>query len=94
MDAARMAAMSDPLLNPQFRRRWGPPLKRISPPPTGIGVGAKFEVSSSEKENTSSARVLQWASQLDRLADAELAVGRVAQAERLAHEAAELREAA
>jgi hypothetical protein len=94
MDVARMASQSDPLLNPHFRRRWGPPpLKRNRPQPTGIGQGAEFEDCSSTAEDNHTLRLLQAAFRLDRLADAELALGRATAAERLAHEAHALREA-
>jgi hypothetical protein len=89
-----MAKQSDPLLNPNFRRRWsGPPLKRISPRTTGIVQGLEFKVGSSEKDNSLTESMLQAAFRLDRLADQELAIGRVTAAERLAHEAQALREA-
>ncbi len=94
MDAARMAAQSGPPHTYHFSRRWqGPPLKRISPRTTGIVQGLKFENGSSEEDNSLTERLLQAACLLDRLADAELAIGRVAAAERLAHEAQALREA-
>jgi hypothetical protein len=88
-----MAAQSDPTLNYHFRRRWGPPTDR-----SGLRVvatttrNAKLKDSSSVTDHSYSQKLLQ-AFRLDRLADAELAVGHIAQAERLAHEAQALREA-
>ena len=90
-NAAAMAAQSDPDRNHHFRRRWGPPAERRSPRTTGIVQGPDFKNDSSTPVDTSSACLLQAAFHLDRKADAELAVGRVSQAERLSHEAAELR---
>ncbi len=87
-----MAAMSDPERNFQFKRWRGPP-KRTSPRTTGIVQGLNFKSGSSDNDNSLIDRLLQAAFRLDRLADAELAVGRVIAAERLAHEAHELREA-
>jgi hypothetical protein len=92
MDAARMAAQSDPDRNPNFRRRWGPPLERSGTRVVPTTRSAKSKDSSSDTDNTRSARLLQWAFRLDRVADAELAVGRFHVAERLAHQAQELRE--
>jgi hypothetical protein len=94
MDAARMAAMSDPARNFHFSRRWqGPPLDRSGPRIVPTIQRAKIEDGSSDMVNTSAARLLQAACFLDRLADQELAIGRVNAAERLAHEAQALREA-
>ncbi len=91
-----MAAQSDPDRNPNFRRRWSaPPLKRERPRIVGAIPGAQNSFgSSSEIENSKSARLIQWACRLDRIADAELAFGHVAAAERLSAQAAEMREAA
>jgi hypothetical protein len=94
MDVARMASLSDPEKNFQFKRWRGPPLKRISPRTTGIVRGPEFKGNSSDNDNSRSAHLLQWAFRLDRVADAELAVGRFDVAERLAHHAQELREGA
>ena len=93
--AAVLAAMSDPDQTNNLRRRWsGPPLDRSGHRVVATTTrSAKPKDSSSDTINTLSARRLQAAFRLDRLADAELAVGRLAQAERLAHEAQALREA-
>jgi hypothetical protein len=88
-----MAAQSDPDRNPHFRRRWGPPLDRSGPRIVPTIQRAKTYDSSSENENSLTTRLLQAAFRLDRLADAELALGRAVQAERLSQHAAELREA-
>lgn len=93
MDAARMAAQSDPDRNPQFRRRWSePPLNRKSPRIAGTIQGLEFKVGSSDKEISLIGRILQLAMRLDRAADAELALGHHLIAERLSRQAAELRE--
>ncbi len=96
MDAARMAAQSDPERNPNFRRRWSaPPLNRKRPRTVGAIPGAQNSFgNSSEAENSEGARLIQWACRLDRIADAELAFGQVAAAERLSAQAAEMRETA
>ena len=92
MDTWRMAQQSDPTLNPNFRRRWsGPPPERISPRIVPTIQRPKFEVSSSGIETTSTPRLHQLASRLDRQADHELALGHHTIAERLSQHAAELR---
>ncbi len=94
MDTAQMATQPDPDRNPNFRRRWGPPPpRRASPQTPGSVQGPDFKNGSSEKENRMIERLLQAAFRLDHQADAELAIGRHAAAERLSHLAAELREA-
>jgi hypothetical protein len=90
-DAAAMAAQSDPDRNPNFRRRWGPPPERKRPRTGDTAQRATFD-GSSENDYSYSLHLLQAAFRLDRMADQELAVGRVAQAERLSQHAAELRE--
>jgi hypothetical protein len=61
---------------------------------TAITQGAIFKVSSSDNNHSQADRPDQAAFVLDRRADAELSVGRFVIAERLAHEAAALRERA
>ncbi len=97
MDAARYAAMSDPARNYHFHRGWDfpPPIKRDRPPIAGTIAGAKNSMGNiSSTENSDGARLIQWACRLDRIADAELAFGHVAAAERLSAQAAEMREVA
>ena len=53
---------------------------------------AAYAAPNSTIESTTPSRLLNHAERLDRRADLELAHGRAAQAERLAHLAAELRE--
>jgi hypothetical protein len=91
MDAARMAAMSDPDRNPHFRRRWGPPDLRSGPRVVATTRNAKTFDSSSGIETTSTPRLHQLASRLDRQADHELTLGHHTIAERLSQHAAELR---
>jgi hypothetical protein len=87
-------SQSDQLSNLHFRMRWrGPPLERSGPRIVPTIQRPEFEDGSRGPEHTVGLSVLQEAFCLDRLADAELSVGHVAQAERLAHAAAELREA-
>ena len=93
MDAARFAAMSDPAHNFHFSRGWDepPPLKRERP-----RIGPTMQRANSEKrisitDNILATRLSQAAFRLDRRAEAELAVGRHVIAERLSHQAAELR---
>jgi len=89
----RGAASMAPQSGPKFPRRWdGPPLKLRNPRALPDAQGIDFISGSSESKNTPPTRVLQAAFRLDRQADAELALGRHAAAERLAHLAAELRE--
>ncbi len=90
-----MAAMSDPLRNFNFSRRWvGPPdWKRERPAIAGTINRAEFKDGSSIHQTNASARLSQWASRLDRIADYELAHGHNDAAERLSRQAAELREA-
>jgi hypothetical protein len=59
---------------------------------TAIIQGADFEITGWHGENNETARALQWACRLDRLADAELAFGHHDAAELLSQQAAELRE--
>jgi hypothetical protein len=94
MDAAKMAAQSDPTRNYHFSRRWSPPpLERERPPTSAKVQRARIDLENgSTNKNSDPARILQWAYRLDRVADAELAFGHVAAAERLSQHAAELRE--
>jgi hypothetical protein len=81
MAPARLAAMS------------GPPPKRKRPRTAGTVSGARevFE-GSSDTENSRHSSTFQQAATLDRLADVELQRGYAAEAERLSHLAAALRE--
>jgi hypothetical protein len=96
MDAARAAAMADPLENPSFRRRWsgppGPTRKRPVLVPTS--ARAEFQTISNFAENTDLVRLFQREIRMDRAADAALAFGRHDAAERLSRLAAEMREVA
>ena len=96
MDAARMAAQSDPDLNYHFRRRWSaPPLKQIRPRIAGTIQGAQDCLGiSSNSEDSEIARLFQWADRLERVADPELAFGRFAAAARLTLQAEIIRECA
>jgi hypothetical protein len=96
MDAARAAAMADPLENPNFRRRWsGPPgLERKRPAFVPTNNRAEFKAIITTAENTDLARLFQRANRLDRAADAALSFGRHDTAERLSQLAAMLREVA
>jgi hypothetical protein len=88
MDTARMAAQSDPDMNPHFRRRWAdlPPQKRKRPALAGTSNRADFiKVSESTYSTT------ETAAQLDRAADLLLSVGRRLHAEYLANRAATMR---
>jgi hypothetical protein len=69
------------------------PLERKRPPTVGAVKRAKFENLSSKIDSSEPAQILQWASRLDRIADAELHLGHHVAAEQLSRRAAELREA-
>lgn len=99
MDAARAAAQSWPDTNPNFV--WPPPEKRKrqglhhqSPAPVGIySSSTRADTRSTSVAQRAVAKALARAAALDRTADALLGLGRHLQAERLAHQAAALREA-
>ena len=89
---AKFAEMSDPVCNPNFRRRWAePPPQKRKRPPMGPTIGRAEFKNGSEWKYAEIGRKTQ-AAILDRRADAELAFGRHSEAERLAHQAHELRE--
>jgi hypothetical protein len=102
MDAAAMAAASDPTINRHFRRRWAepPPHKRERPALGGTSNRAKAEiVSSSAPTHTATDRTVQRAiaaaetraDRLDRRATALRSIGHHAPARRLATIAARIR---
>ena len=92
MDAARMAAQSDPLRNKHFRRRWlEPPGWGETGPAIGL-AGPGISKAQQQTEVSLMARIIQRAIDLDRRADSELALGRHHIAERLSHQAAQMRE--
>jgi hypothetical protein len=100
MDTARLAAMSWPDLNYQFRRSWSPPDKR-NPALAGTRNGADFvttsEISLDQIDLTvqrAIACAMRRAARIDRTADLLLSVGRVDAAERLSRIAHDLREVA
>jgi hypothetical protein len=92
--AVRYADATYPGDNPIFRPYWAepPPLKRERPRIAETIQGARnsFDGSSTNK-NSDTARLIQWANCLDRIADAELFLGHHSRAEYLAHRAAEMR---
>ena len=98
MDTARLAAMSDPAKNYQFRRSWSPP-KRRNPAMAGTIDRADFDISSEISltpidltVQRAIACAMRRAARIDRTADLLLSVGRVDAAERLSRVAADLRE--
>jgi len=93
VDAARAAGMSDPCANYHFSRGWDepPPLERERPGIAGTMHRANNSGNGNAPEATYSVRLLQVACRIDREADAALALGHTAVAERLSHLAAEMR---
>ena len=95
-DAAHYAEMSWPDRNYHFRRGWAeppPPMKRSweAAPTTSAAI---FVSTITATADTLSSKLIQRAKAWDRAADAELALGHHAAAERLSRLAENAREAA
>lgn len=98
MDTARLAEQSWPDRNYQSRRPWSPPQKRkrqgldTPAPSENPEVRSNNEYSpTNEVEQQTTDFAMRRAARIDRVADLLLSIGRTDAAERLSHEAAQIR---